>query len=423
MDPGSEPTVVPATSRRALVDGALYAGSALFAWLTLAFSDLPLQRAWGRTAIWTYLVGALLALLLAVEARRGRLRLILAIAVMLGATVVPLVAAAWERDEGDPGAAAQSEVFIVEEGASALLDGRNPYAIRFDTGPLASRPLPTRTHVPYPPAMLAFGVPAAIAGLGPATDARVWFLVVSVVFAIAALRSMRTDEEGRLRSFQVLFVLPTGSLLLATGGHDVPVLAVLLAAFVLADRGRTDTSGLVSGLALAMRQTSLLVIPFAMAIVPPGRRARFLGWASLPSLVLVGPFLVWNPAAFVEDVVLFPLGLGDGPSSARTPTLGSALLDLMPGARTPITILLVLAIAASLLLLLRVRPPTTAAGDNARAALAFGVAIALAPAARFGYVVYPVSLAVWAYAFRLGSPRADQEVARGDAPPNASRTS
>jgi len=416
MDPGSKPTVGSVTPRRALVDAALYAGSALFAWLTLAVSDLPLQRAWGRIAVWPYLVGAVLALLLAREPRRSRLRVILAIAVMVGATIVPLLAAVSERrEDDDAGGAAQSEVFVVEEGAGALLDGRNPYAIRFDTGPLSSRPLPTRTHVPYPPAMLAFGLPAAIGGAGAATDARIWFLVVSVVVAIAALRSMRTDDEGRLRSFQVLFVLPTGALLLATGGHDIPVLAALLSTFVLADRDRTDAAGVVSGLALAMRQTSLLVIPFVMAIVPPSRRARFLGCATLPVLVLVVPFLAWSPNAFIEDVVLFPLGLGAGPSSAETSTIGSVLIGLWPGARTPITIGLVVVIVTSVVLLLRTPRPLTAAGASARAALAFAIAIALAPAARFGYVVYPLSLAVWAYAFRLGS-QTDRAGTSGDAP-------
>jgi hypothetical protein len=253
--------------------------------------------------------------------------------------------------------------------------------------------------------MLAFGLPAAIAGAGPATDARIWFLVMSVAVAIAALRSMRTNEEGRLRSFQVLFVLPTGSLLLATGGHDIPVLVALLWTFVLADRGRTDAAGVLSGVALVMRQTSLLVLPFVMAIVPPGRRTRFLAWASITVLVLIVPFLAWSPGAFVEDVVLFPLGLGAGPSSAATPTLGSILIDLWPEARTPITIGLVVAIGASVVLLLRGRGATTAAGASARAALAFAIAIALAPAARAGYIVYPVSLAVWAYAFRIGSLR------------------
>jgi hypothetical protein len=133
--------------------------------------------------------------------------------------------------------------------------------------------------------------------------------------------------------------------------------------------------------------------------VPSDRRARFVGMASIPVLALVVPFLVWDPRAFVEDVLLFPLGLGDGRSSAQTPTLGSALFGLLPEARTPLTILLVLAIVASVLLLLRTGRSPTVGSAGARAAGAFAIAIALTPVARFGYVVYPISLAVWAYAF------------------------
>jgi hypothetical protein len=402
MDLRTEPG--PTSVRWRLLDAGLYAASALFAGLAWALAD-PLQRSWGRLAVWPYAAGAVAAWLRPLDPPRRRR--ILAVAVMAGATVVPVLWGVSQRSGDDPGASARSEVFVVEEGAAALLDGRNPYAIRF-AGPLASRPLPTRSHVPYPPAMLAFGLPAAVLGPGPATDARLWFLVVSVAVAVPALRTMRTDEEGRLRSFQVLFVLPTGALLAATGGHDLPVIAVLLAAFVMADRGRTDASGAVSGIALVMRQTSLLALPFVAALVPPGRRARFGAWAVLPGLALVAPFLVWGPGAFFEDVIRFPLGLGDGRSSARSPTLGSALLDQLPDARTPLTILLVLAIVAAVALLLRMGPSPTASGACARAAAAFGVAIALAPAARIGYVVYPISLAVWAWAFRRGHPREDE---------------
>jgi hypothetical protein len=407
MEPGSEPTAQSVTRRRAWTDAALYAGSALFAWLVIASSDLPLQRAWGRVAVWSYAGGAALALLLAAAPRRPRFRTTLAIAVMIGATVVPLLTAAAGRGGDEPGAGAQSEVFIVEDGASALLEGRDPYAVRFG-GPLASRPLPTRTHVPYPPGMLLFGLPKATAGAGVATDARVWFLLVSLGVAVPALRTMRTDANGRLRSFQILFVLPTGSALLATGGHDVPVLAVLLAASVLADRQRFDGSGAVSGLALSLRQTSLLAIPFLVSVVPRGRRARSLAWTAIPILAIVVPFLLWDPGAFVEDTILFPLGLGTGPSSARTPTLGALLIGLWPGARTPITIGLIVALVVSVAVLLRWRPSTTAAGASARAAVAFAIAIALAPAARFGYVVYPISLAAWSLAFRAGRPVAPE---------------
>jgi hypothetical protein len=313
--------------------------------------------------------------------------------------VAPLADAAADRGPGDRGATAQSEVLIVEEGATSLLEGRNPYAAAFDDGPLADRPAPTRTHVPYPPGMLVFGVPKAVAGPGPLTDARVWFLIFSLAIALPSIRRMRTDADGRLLVFQVLFVLPTGAMALATGGHDVPVLAALLASFVVADRGGAAASGLAWGAALAMRQTSILAFPFLSAIVPARRRVAQLAAGLLPALVLSVPFLAWDATAFVEDVVRFPLALGDGPSSAGTPTLGSLLLDAAPSARTAITIVLVAAIAGIAVALVAVRPPHTAAPACLRAAGAYAAAIVLAPAARFGYVVYPISSLVWSAAF------------------------
>ena len=388
-------------------DAARYAASAAFAGIVALGAAIPLQRSWGEVAVWVYAGGAVVAGLLAL-AHVGR-RLELAIAVMVGATIVPLALAAADRSPTDRGATAQSEVLIVEEGATALLRGHDPYAVAYGSGPLASRPVPTQTHVPYPPAMLAFGLPKASLGAGPLTDARVWFLLVSLGIAIPAVRAMHAGPDGRILTFQVLFVLPTGALLLATGGHDIPVLATLLAAIALADRERSDGAGAAAGLALAMRQTSALAIPFVLAIVPRERRLHAAAWAVLPLLLTSLPFLAWDADAFVEDTVLFPLGLGAGTSSARTPTLGSALIERVPEARTTITIALVIAIAIVVVALLVVRTPTTAAGASARAAAAFTVAIALAPAARIGYLVYPISLAVWALALRenaTGSARA-----------------
>ena len=64
-------------------------------------------------------------------------------------------------------------------------------------------------------------------------------------------------------------------------------------------------------------------------------------------------------------------------------------------------------------------PPTTGAdGATARAAIAFVIAIALAPAARFGYIVYPISLGVWSLAFRAGRPGRRE----GQAAPDADRS-
>lgn len=402
------------TRRGWVADAAWYAASAIFAWLVSTAAEVPLQRSWGRIAVWTYLAAIPVALVSSRTALPHRARVALAVTVMAGAAVAPLVLAASGRSPGDRGATAQSEVLIVEEGATSLLHGRDPYAAAYDRGPLAGRPAPTRTHVPYPPGMLVFGVPKAVAGAGPGTDARVWFLVVSLSVAIPALRRMRTDGDGRLLVFQVLFALPTGAMLIATGGHDLPVLAALLAGFVLLDAGRPVASGLAAGAALAMRQTSVLALPFLLAIAPREHRRRHLVAALLPPFVLTVPFLLWDAGAFVEDVIRFPLGLGSGPSAARTPTLGRLLVDLAPAAGTTITIILVAAIVVATVALVAVRPPTTVAGACVRAAGAYGAAFVLAPAARFGYVVYPLSLVAWAAAFSRGAGTETDRVAAQD---------
>ena len=150
-----------------------------------------------------------------------------------------------------------------------------------------------------------------------------------------------------------------------------------------------------------MKQTSILVLPFLVFAIPRGpERRRFVMTTGLVAATITVPFALWDWGAFVEDTVLFPLGLGHGASAAATPTIGSLLLDRFPSQQDAITALLVAAIAVVTgLLLFRGR---TASMSQAcvRAAGAFLAAVALAPAARVGYLVYPVNLIVWAMALR-----------------------
>ena len=81
--------------------------------------------------------------------------------VFAAAAIAPMAVAASRRAGGDPGAYAQSEVIVVEEAATALLDARNPYVAEYRDGPLAERPVATQIHFPYLPGMLAFGIPRA----------------------------------------------------------------------------------------------------------------------------------------------------------------------------------------------------------------------------------------------------------------------
>ena len=391
------------------MDALLYGCSALFAGLTAATAGIPLQRAWGRFALWPYAFAAGVALIAARvpgdETQHRRRRTILVAVVFAAAAVAPMAVVMSRRAGGDPGAYAQSEVIIVEEAATALREARNPYVAEYRDGPLADRPVATQVHFPYLPGMLAFGIPRALAGHAAWTDARVWFTVVALAVASMALLRMPAAPEARLRTFQVLFALPTGALLLATGGVDIPVIAMLLGAAVLVGDDRPVAAGVVGGLALAAKQTSLLVLPFLVLAIPRGRpRRRFVLTICAVGAAFIVPFALWDLDAFVEDAILFPLGLGRGESAAATPTLGSLVVDLFPSSRTAVTVLLVTAIVViAAFLLFRGRGPSLSQAC-ARAAGAFFTAIALAPAARVGYLVYPVNLIVWAIAFRAPRP-------------------
>jgi Glycosyltransferase family 87 len=410
-------TLTP-SAKRWLLDALLYGLSASFAAVAAGTAGIPLQRTWGHTAVWGYLVATAAAVTLSLrhrsESQDERRRALLAVAVFALTAVVPLVIAAHLRAEGDPGDHAQSEVIIVEEGSAALFDGRDPYAEEYTDGPLSDRPLATQVHFPYMPFMLAFGIPRALGGHVPWADARVWFMIFSLSVALPSLLRMHASSHARVRTFQVMFALPTGALLLATGGVDIPVLSLLLATFVLAERGETRSAGLVGGLAFATKQTSLLVLPFvALAIADGTARRRFLATTGFVGLGLTLPFALWDVRAFIEDAVLFPLGAGHGGTAARTPTVGSWLLDLFPSQRGVITALLVLLILGGVALLLLWGRGSSMGQACARAAGAFFFACAFAPAARVGYLVYPANLIVWAFAFRQAEATTQCPTRRG----------
>jgi len=203
---------------------------------------------------------------------------------------------------------------------------------------------------------------------------------------------------------------------MATGGDDLPVLALMLLSLILSDERRPWASGVVAGLAGAMKQTAWILLPFLAlaARERQGRRAWLPVSVSAAAVVTatVVPFLAWDPAAFVEDVIRFPLGLGRQVSAAETPTLGSVLIRAFPSLRVPLTLLLLGVMAAVFAFILVRRPPSTAAEAATGAGIVFLVALLLAPAARFGYVIYPIDLLVWAWALRAGA--SEPSGGRGD---------
>ena len=187
---------------------------------------------------------------------------------------------------------------------------------------------------------------------------------------------------------------------MATGGDDLPVLALMLLAVVLAGQERPVGAGIALGIAAATKQTAWILVPFLVAAMAQAndRRtaAKLAGAAAAVVLPVVGAFAAWNPGGFWEDAVRFPLGLGRQQTSAATPTLGSLVVHAFPEAKTGITVALIGVVTILVVYLLVRRPPMSVAGAASRAAAVFAVGFVFAPAARFGYVVYPIELLVWA---------------------------
>jgi hypothetical protein len=382
-------------------DAALYAAGAAAAGAAALSDRIPLQRDWGRMALVPYAVGAIAALGLARAGARAPAAapLALAAAVLVGAAVLPMALEVWWRARDGFEGHVQSEVLVTEGSARALLAGSDPYAGSF-SGPLSTWPPGTADHVPYLPAMFAFGLPRALVGAGSSTDARVAFAVVSMAALATALWLARPPPARGLTALLVVLALPTGARYMAGGGDDVTVLSMMLLSLVFLHRRKPAAAGLAAGLAAAIKQTAWPLLPFLILAARDrdGRRAsgRTLASASAVMVPFIAPFVLWNPSAFFQDVVLFPLGLSRDPTLAASPTPGSLLagaLSLPKGIVAGILLLIVLLVAGYLAL---VGPPRDARGAAERTALVMVLAIMLATAGRFGYLLYPIGLLAWA---------------------------
>jgi hypothetical protein len=396
-----------------LIAYAVSAGIAVGLWIG---TGIETHRGWGSIATWVYGVAALVCAAMAWTSRRSgrpirlRPRVIIAVLVAVGATLIPTTVEIARRVELGWGRHAQSEVIITEEAARALVrHGKDPYVATYEHGPLANRPIGTTTHYAYLPGMWIYGLPAALAGPTSSddawwTDARLWFALGGLVAFGLAVRRWR-DPTLQLRASLPMIVWPTGALLIATGGDDIPALGLLLLGATYAAEDRPTAAGVALGLACATKQPCFLALAF-IAIGMAGaegvevwasRAARRMCSIALAiSVAIILPFVLWSPSNFVEDAIKFPLGIGQSSTSAATPTLGSALMHVSGPAKPAMALLLVGVIGAMGAWTLILRRPRSIAEALSHMAAFLAFALVLAPAARIGYLVYPVDFAVWA---------------------------
>jgi hypothetical protein len=414
-------------------DAGLYLASAGFALVTGLTSTLLPHRAWGLIAMWAY-VAAFAVVVLQLLLRRATGRMTLTWLAWAGAALVPLVVEAVQRAGGRTDRA-QDEVIVVEQMGERLLHAGTPY---LGPDPIAALPPGERLlgYSPYQPGMAAFGLPRALAGDGWWTDARVWFAVVTAAALVTAMSQLFADgaatrrtrdmssagapstrrRPALVRALQFATVLPICALTLATGGDDLPVLALCLLALAWCAADRFGAAGVAVGAAAACKLFAFPVVAVLAALaIATGRGRRLLpGALGLPILVLIPPLLV-NADAFVENVIRFPLGHGIVQSPAQSPFPGYLISNSLPGGRYLAAALLA-AVAGAIAVVLVRRPPRTAATAALFCGYGLLAAILLMPTSRFGYLLYPVALLVWAPALRnptgTTAPRGDAALYR-----------
>lgn len=404
-------------------DALLYALAAVFAGITAVLSSLALYRVWGQLAVGPYVVAAGASLVLARRharstasppgARRRRPwgRVAILVLVLLGATVAPLAIEVAQRGHGDSSQHVQPEVVVIQQAADRLARGQDPYHAVVAHGHVVSA-VPGEpsyeSFFPYLPLMALFGLPGSTHAPVRLTDARIFFSVVTMLVVAGALALCRAPRDARFRVLQFLVVLPTAALPLATGGDDMPVVAFLLLAMVLAQRRRPALSGLVLGIVSAMKFTAwpLAALALFAARDRDGRRAP--GRMVLGMLVVAGPvvvpFVLRNPHAFFVNVVLFPLGLAGVASPAASDLPGHVLVSLFPSLHRVLPLAVAAVGGVVLVRHLYRHPPSTTSQVSMLAGWAMLVAIVFAPATRVGYLLYPVDFFVWAWMLR----RADE---------------
>jgi hypothetical protein len=443
-------------------DAFLYTCSAIFAGTTAFTVGIPLYRQWGQMAVGPYAAAALIMAVVAVRvARTPRARAVpdpVAVAtvvatpqsdpaghrsgeraapgsvasrpvparrpstgdprwrvarvaafgiVLFGATIVPLGLEVVWRSEGDAALHVQPEVVVVEQAGDRAAHGQDPYRVVDRNGHILihQHTEPTyELYYPYLPGMVVFGFSTGSDVEARLTDARIQFLLFTALVALLALSRLRPPTDARVRALEVLTVLPTAALPLATGGDDMPVVALMLLGLVALQRRRPLLAGLALGAASSLKFTAWPLALIALWAASDVRERRALGRYALGVLAVMAPVVLpvalRNPSAFVDNVIRFPLGLAGVSSPAASALPGHILVAILPGIHRAYVAAVVTLGGAALVWRLWKRPPRDAAQAANLAGWVMLIALLLAPATRVGYLLYPINLFVWAWMLR-----------------------
>jgi len=281
-------------------------------------------------AIGSLLIYLLIDELVRAEQTRYRIKLILIWIVVILTVFAPSLKLILLRQGSGPASYSHDGGVIQTEAAiDFLLQGRNPYIEDYTGTPMAEWGINEfRTalyHYPYLPWTFLFSAPFKV--LASATIG--WYDQRFVYLLLFAMTLLLLPALGRGRMNRLLLVMliglnPIMGSDLIYGQNDSFVLAwVVLSLWLLAQRaqteagkGRTWASAAAFGLACASKPTAWFLAPFYLFLVAGGdptdlwrkprawlSRAWRATWPALAvAILIIGPYVIWNPAALYDDV-------------------------------------------------------------------------------------------------------------------------
>lgn len=316
------------------------------AWLLVGVISLSVglvlrEHGWWRGTSWLlgmYLVWsvALPCLLVLFGPRR------LVVPIALVATIIPMLFALnanLTADGSDRLQIHDGGVIATQTAATLARHGHDPYEADFraELGPLWQRlPVgngsidnPLADHYPYLPLSFLVMVPLdAVAGaFGARFDPRVLYGAIVIATLIALARRCQYSPWARAAAICALGGGVT-RVFLAWGTNDAAGACCFVLA-VLGARRRPRLAGAL--LAVAISFKFLFMVPavaLAAWVYGNGGVAALRRWWTTPALLAgsILPFVVMAPGAFIDDAVLFNLGL----TTPRFPTSGIGLPAVLP---------------------------------------------------------------------------------------------
>ncbi len=224
-----------------------------------------------------------------------------------------------------------------------LLAGKNPYVEDYVETPMAewgfSEFRTALYHYPYLPWTFIFSAPFYLIGQALGHYDQRWLYLALMAMALGLAPRLAVTRRAKLAVVAGLALNPVMNLDLIFGQNDAFVFCWMLFSLVawrvwrLRQQTKEQTNGwlllsaICYGLACASKPTAWFFAPFyALLLVADQtgghlsrvtiqKTSRFLlvrGWPALITfLVLVGPYILWNPVAFYDDVWRWSNGQGE----------------------------------------------------------------------------------------------------------------